>query len=149
MKTFLRYTASIIMAAIMFTSAALAQTSIGSTLTGIAFETVLPLFGTIITAAIVWITTLAGRYIGQKNAALMRQAVTDAITRGIMADEASNEDKTAATIIQEAVNHAKAALPDTLRRLGAQDGPLWTMASAELSILVERGLTTFLNAKKL
>lgn len=107
---------------------------------------ILPIVGTALAGLLAVALSKVSQYFGTQTAEALRHTINMAIQNGLMANAEQNPNKTADQLVAEAVQHVKTALPGAIATLGAKDGPLMTIASAQLSHLVNAGLTTYLGA---
>lgn len=105
-------------------------------------QIVLPLLAAAVAAAVGWAGTQAARVLGEQRAAALKQKIVEALVNGLTKSAGANTpgQPTFEGAVSTAVNYAKAAYPDAIQKLGAQDGPLATMAAAELNKLIAAGL---------
>ncbi|MCG7626154.1 hypothetical protein [Epibacterium sp. Ofav1-8] len=67
-----------------------------------------------------------------------RDALHSALMSGIRAGLERGPDEAAEVLIREAVDHAKASVPDAILRLGPNDHVLQNLARSKLAGLIER-----------
>jgi hypothetical protein len=119
-----------------------ALSPVASLLQVILLQAFMPIVTAAIAAGLSAITVQAARVIGQKNAQQLRDQIAKAITNGLIAAASPNTPGTPTfeQAVQQAVEHAKAAYPDAIRKLGAADGPLAILATTALAQLIQQGL---------
>lgn len=139
-----------VMAAAATATAAIVTSPVASTITQMVTDTlfniVLPLLGTLLTIFAGYASVAIGKFFTTKQADLLRQTVLEALQRGLMGAAIENPTAPPQDIIEQAVKHVKDGLPQTLKKLGAQDGPLATMAGALFTQMLRNG-TLFLKPK--
>lgn len=113
---------------------------------GVVLQVVLPLLATAVAAAVAWAGTQGARVLGEARAEALKKKIVEAIVNGLQKSAGSNTpgQPTFDQAISTAVGYAKAAYPDAIAKLGAKDGPLQTMATAELNKLINAGLAKVL-----
>lgn len=108
----------------------------------ILVQVVIPLAVAAFLSGLAWASTRAAKYIGTKNADALKALITGAIINNLSKTAGTNTPGTPSFegAVVAATEYAKLAYPDAIKKLGAKDGPLQTIAAAELNKLIVAGL---------